>query len=98
MGKIKRRNFTPEQKTEAVKIFRDSGKRLTTVAKELGLTASSLSLWVKQAGIDSGGGSQGMLTSDEKNDLARQRREIKRLTQENAFLKKASAFFAKESL
>lgn len=98
MGKRKRRNFTPEQKAEAVKIFRDSGKKLTTVANELGLTVSALRLWVKQAEIDSSGGSPGALTSDEKSELVQQRREIRRLAQENAFLKKASAFFAKESL
>ena len=98
MGKRKRRSFTPEQKSEAVKIVQDSGKSVTAVASELGLPASSLRTWVKQAAIDAGQGPEGALTSEEKAEVSRLRREVKRLSQENAFLKKASAFFAKESL
>lgn len=98
MGKRKRRNFTPQQRAEAVKIVRQSGKPVAVVARELDLTASALGAWVKQAEIDEGRGPAGALTSAEKAELAELRRDNKRLTQENAFLKKASAFFAKESL
>ena len=98
MGKRKRRKFTNEQKAEAVKIYRDSGKTVTAVARDLDLTPSALSAWVKQAEIDEGRGPAGALTSEEKAELAKLKRENKQLSQENAFLKKASAFFAKESL
>lgn len=98
MGKRKKRSFTPQQKSEAVKIVQESGKPVAMVARELGLSASSLRLWVKQAEIDAGNGPVGAPTSEEKAEVARLRREVKRLSQENAFLKKASAFFAKESL
>ena len=98
MSKKKRRTFTAEQKAEAVKIYRESDKALTRVAKDLGLSYTALRSWVKQAEIDEGKGPAGALTSEEKAELSRLRRENKQLTQENAFLKKASAFFAKESL
>ena len=98
MGKRKRRKFTAEQRAEAVKIVRDSGKPVTVVARELDLTPSALGAWVKQAKIDEGEGAAGALTTAEKAEVAQLRRDVKRLTQENAFLKKASAFFAKETL
>lgn len=98
MGKRKRRKFTAEQKAEAVKIARTSGKTVTEVARDLDLTVSALNSWVKQAEIDEGISRSGTLKSSEKAELEQLRRENKRLEQENAFLKKASAFFAKESL
>jgi transposase len=54
--------------------------------------------WVKQAEIDAGKGPSGALTTAERDEIAQLRRDKKRLEQENAFLKKASAFFARESL
>ena len=98
MGKRKRRKFTAQQKAEAIKIVRKSGKPVTVIARELDLTPSALAAWVKQAEIDEGGGPTGALTTAEKAEMAELRRDVKLLTQENAFLKKASAFFAKESL
>jgi transposase len=98
MGKRKRRKFTSEQKAEAVKIARSSGKTVAAVARDLDLTPSALAAWVKQAEIDEGGGRAGALTTEEKAEIAKLRQENKRLAQENAFLKKASAFFARESL
>ena len=98
MGKKKKRSFTPEQKLAAVKIVKDSGRSIPSVARELGLSVSSLRLWVKQLDIDAGKGPAGALTTEEKAENIRLRREVKRLSQENEFLKKASAFFAKESL
>ncbi len=98
MGKKKKRSFTPEQKLAAVKIVKDSGRAVAAVAHELGLSVSSLRLWVKQFDIDAGKGPTGALTSEEKAENTRLRREVRRLSQENEFLKKASAFFARESL
>ena len=98
MGKRKRRRFTPQQKAQAVELVRTSGKSITEVARDLDLTPSSLGNWVKQAGIDMKKDPTGALTTDERKELAQLRRDKKRLEQENAFLRKASAFFAKESL
>jgi transposase len=98
MGKRKRRRFTPQQKAQAVELVRNSGKSVAEVARDLDLTPSALANWVKQAGIDMKKDPTGALTTDERKELAQLRRDKKRLEQENAFLKKASAFFAKESL
>ena len=98
MGKRKRRRFTPQQKAQAVELVRTSGRSVAEVARDLDLTPSALANWVKQAGIDMKKDPTGALTTDERKELAQLRRDKKRLEQENAFLKKASAFFAKESL
>jgi len=52
--------------------------------------------WVKQAEIDAGKGPNGALTTDERAELVKLRRDNRRLSQERDFLKKAAAFFAKE--
>jgi transposase len=98
MGKRKRRRFTAQQKAQAVEIVRSSGKSIAEVARDLDLTPSALGGWVKQAEIDAGKGPSGALTTAERDEIAQLRRDKKRLEQENAFLKKASAFFARESL
>lgn len=98
MGKRKRRRFTKEQKAQAVALVHSSGRSIAEVARDLELTPSSLGHWVRQAEIDAGKGPDGALTTAEREELAELRRRNRRLEQENAFLKKASAFFAKESL
>ncbi len=97
MSRRKRRKFTPEQRAQAVKIVRESGKSIREVASELDLPASSLSRWVQQAKVDGRQDPDGPLTSEERAELARARREIRVLRQERDFLKKAAAFFAKEN-
>lgn len=97
MGKRKRRQFTAQQKAQAVELVRSSGRTVTEVARDLDLTPSALGSWVNQAKVDVGKGSSGALTTAEREELGRLRRDAKRLEQENAFLKKASAFFARES-
>lgn len=97
MSKKKKRSFTPEQKLAAVKIVQETGRSVSMVAQELGLSVSSLRIWVKRAAIDAGDGPAGALTTEERAEVTRLRRDVRRLEQENAFLKK-SAFFAKESL
>lgn len=97
MSRRKRRRFTAEQKAEAVRIVRESGRPLTQVARELDLTTSSLADWVKQADIDERAAPDGPLTSDERAELTRLRRELHTIKQERDFLKKAAAFFAKDS-
>jgi transposase len=94
----KRRTFTRQQREEAVKICRRSEKTIAEVARELDLSENSLRQWVKQAEIDEQGSSEGgPLTSEERAELGRLRKENRELQMERDFLKKAAAFFARES-
>lgn len=97
MSKKKRRAFTQEQKAEAVKIVKTSGKSVAQVAQEMGLTVSALRSWVKQDEINQNPTPRGPLTTDERAELARLRKELKRVEMERDFLKKAAAFFARET-
>lgn len=96
MGKRNRRKFTDEQKAEAVRLARELGN-ISEAARSLDLHSTVLARWVKQAGIDEGRGSGKDLTTEEKAELSKLRRQLKRVTMERDFLKKAAAFFAKES-
>ena len=95
MAKRERRSFTKEQKANAVAAYREC-ENLSQVARDLDLHASVLRNWVKQAEIDAGKGPNGALTTDERVELVKLRRDNRRLSQERDFLKKAAAFFAKE--
>lgn len=95
MSRRKRREYTPEQKADAVRMVREVGN-LAEVARKLDLTESSLRNWVKQADIDEGRGPEGALTSEEREELRRLRREVRTLEMERDFAKKAAAFFAKD--
>jgi transposase len=97
MGKRKKRTYTDEQRAEAVKIALGSGKPISQAAKDLDVGASVLRHWIKQAQIDKAADPNGPLTSEERAELAKLRRDNKQLEQENAFLKKASAYFAKQA-
>ena len=92
-----RRKFTREFKADAVELVRKSGKSIGEVARDLDLTESSLRAWVKQAEIDAGRGPAGALTSEEREELRTLRREVKVLRMERDFLKKTSAYFAREN-
>jgi transposase len=93
----KRRLFTPEFKAEAVRLCKVGDRTVAQVAVDLDLTETALRGWVKRADIDAGNGPPGALTSDERAELTQLRRENKRLQMEREILKKAAAFFAKES-
>ena len=95
MSKRKRRRFTAEQKADAIRLALDVGS-VAQVARDLDLTESSLRNWVKQAEIDEGKGPEGALTTEEKEEVRRLRRENRTLRMERDFLKKAAVFFAKE--
>ena len=90
-----RRSFTDEFKASAVRLVLDEGKSVSQVARDLDLTASALQRWVDQARADRTQGKTG-LTSEEREELARLRRENRELRMEREILKKAAAFFAKE--
>ena len=89
-----RRRFTDEFKQQAVRLVLDEGKSVTAVARELDLVAPALGNWVKQARADRSKGRTG-LTSAEREELTRLRREVRILEEERTILKKAAAFFAK---
>src|SRR5216117_4031599 len=94
MAKRKRRAFTNEFKAEAVRLVRESGKSVPTVARELDLTETALRSWVRKAEIDAGRGTPGALTTEEREELGRLRRENRTLRMERDILKKATGFFA----
>ncbi len=93
--KRKRREFTPEFKAEAVKLVVAEGLSRAEVARDLGLSPSMVSRWLEQAEKSR---APGALSSEERTELKRLRRENKVLRTEREILKKAAAFFAKESL
>jgi len=95
MTRRKRRTYTPEQRADAIRMVRQV-KSVAKVAKDLDLTESALRNWLKQADIDEGGSPQGGLTTEEREELKKLRRENRILEQERDFLKKAAAFFARE--
>lgn len=95
MGKRKRRKFTAEYKAEVVKLINTSGKSVGQVAQELELTETSVRGWVKRAEIDERRDPNGPLTSEERAEVVRLRRELRTVTMERDFLKKAAAFFAR---
>lgn len=97
MAKRKRRTFSPEYKAEIVERIRTSERGISAIVRENGLTETAVRRWVKQAEIDGGGGAAGALTTSEREELMRLRRENRRLTMEHEILRKAAAFFAKES-
>ena len=95
MGRRKRRKFTPEYKAEVVKLVRTSGKSIGQVASELELTETAVRAWAKRADVDEMRDPNGPLTSDERAEVTRLRRELRTVTMERDFLKKAAAFFAR---
>jgi transposase-like protein len=92
-----RRKFTAEYKAEVVRLVRSGGKTIGQVSKDLGLTESAVRNWVTQAAIDRGDGPKGALTTEERQELAQLRREVRQLRMDREILKKAAAFFAKEN-
>jgi len=98
MGKKrKRRSFSDEFKSETVRLIKESGKSVGEVARELDLTETAVRRWVQQTEIDAAQRPSGALTTEEREELVRLRRDVKTLRMERDILKKATAFFAKES-
>ena len=93
-GRRTRRSFTEDYKTGAVRLVLDEGKTVAAVARDLGLTESSLRNWVERARADRTQGKTG-LTTAEREELARLRKENRELRIERDLLKKVSALFAR---
>ena len=92
-----RRSFTQGFKAGAVRLVIDEGKSVGQAARELDLTESALRQWVERARADRGTGKPGALTSAEREELSRLPKENRILAEEREILKKAAAFFAKQS-
>jgi transposase len=92
-----RRSFTDEFKAGAVRLVIDEGKSVGQAARELDLTESALRMWVERARADRGTGRPGVLTTAEREELGRLRKDVRTLRMERDILKRAAAFFAKEN-
>ena len=90
--------YPPEFRREAVRLVRASGEEhpIPGIARELGVSDGTLRNWVNQDEIDSG--EREGLTTEEKEELRKLRREVKTLRQEKEILRKAAAFFAREEI
>ena len=88
--------YPAEFRTNAVRLFRSSDKSIAEIARDLGCATETLRNWTKQTDLDAGRRTDG-LTSDERAELNRLRRENRVLTEEREILKKAAAFFAGET-
>ncbi len=97
VAKRKRRKFTAEFKAEVVALCRQGDRSVGQVSRDLDLTTSSVRNWIAQADIDEGKSAEGALTTEEKEELRRLRREVKQLRTDREILKAAAVFFAKES-
>ena len=87
--------YSLEFRREAVRLLRSSDRTVPQLARELGCSAQSLRNWSRQLDVDDG--RRDGVTSDERDELRRLRRENRILTEEREILRKAAAFFAKGS-
>jgi transposase len=87
--------YPPEFRSEAVRLARSAQQPLAKTARDLGVSLETLRAWLKQADLDSGQRTDG-LTTAEREELGRLRREVRTLRMEREILVKASAFFARE--
>lgn len=91
-----RKDYTAQQKAEAVEIVLTTNQSIRQVARNLGIAESSLSRWVRDHKGVNVPKPQGSLSADERQELAHLRQQVKQLEMERDFLKKAAAFFARE--
>jgi transposase len=88
--------YPPEFRAEAIRLVRDGGRSVNAVAKDLGVSTESLRNWVKQSDLDGGRRKDG-LTTEERQELVRLRRENRSLREDKEILNKAAVFFAQET-
>jgi transposase len=92
-----RRSFTPEFKAEIVQLCQRGDRSIGRVARDFDLTETAVREWVRQAERDAGTRGDGGLTTAERQELLALRRENRRLQQDVEILKRATAFFVKET-
>jgi transposase len=92
-----RRSFTPAFKAEIVELCQRGDRSIGQVARDFDLTETAVREWVRQAERDAGTRGDGGLTSQERQELSALRRENRRLQQDVEILKRATAFFVKET-
>jgi transposase-like protein len=97
MSRRKRRKFDADFKREAVALTKVGDRSVGEVSKDLDLTETALREWVKRADEEKTASLPGALSAVEREELLRLRKQVKRLEMERDILKKATAFFAKES-
>lgn len=90
-----KRPYTPEFREQAVRLYAESQMPIDVVADQIGVSHQTLRNWVNQAKVDRGKAPG--LTTQERKELRELKRRTARLEQENAFLKKAAAWFAAET-
>jgi transposase-like protein len=95
MARRERRKFSDEYKAEVVALVRSSGKSIGEISRDLDLTETAVREWVQRADVD--GGTRTGLTTAEREELSRLRRQVRVLEEERSILKKAATFFAKET-
>ena len=91
---MSRQRYTEDFKVEAVKQITERGHSVPELAKRLGVTTNSLYKWIKQYGESP---ERAAAIRAEKTETQRLRKELKRVTEERDILKKAAAYFAKQS-
>ena len=96
MSQKNRRTYTPEQRADAVKIALASDESIGSVARNLAISASSLSRWIRDHRREQEPTPSETLSSDERQELVALRRQVQQLTLERDFIKKAAAFFARD--
>jgi len=97
MAKQSRRQYTEQFKREAVKLVEEQGRGVADVARSLGVHRSQIERWRERFGQSSAPSRDEALRGEEAEELKRLRAEVKQLRMEREILKKAAAFFAKES-
>lgn len=86
--------YSREYRDEAVRLVHESGRPITQIARDLGINADTLQTWVKRDALEK---APGVLGAEERTELAQLRRRVRTLETERDILKKAAAFFARES-
>jgi transposase-like protein len=94
MGRRRKgRRYSPEFKAEAVRLMRETDETVSSIARDLGVSEPSLRAWVEAARPQP----KAPLTEDERSELIQLRRDLRRVEMERDILKKATAFFARQS-
>ena len=90
-----RRSFPDESKAEVIDLCRSSGRSIAAVARDLDLSETAVRRWVNQAEVDAG--RRDGLSTAEREELARLRKEVRVLREERDILRRATGFFARET-